>query len=52
MQYLLDNLGPGCTRRAFLGNAAAGVGTMALASLLNDGTVLAAPIRNLWPVAV
>jgi hypothetical protein len=35
MPHLTDLIGCDCTRRAFLGKAAAGIGTMALASLLN-----------------
>ena len=35
MPNLTDLIGCDCTRRAFLGRAAAGIGTMALASLLN-----------------
>ena len=42
MPNLLDMIGCDCTRRAFLGKAAAGIGTMALASLLNPGDAQAA----------
>ena len=42
MPNILDTLGTCCTRRAFLGKASAGIGTMALASLLNSGELLAA----------
>jgi hypothetical protein len=37
MPNILDTLGACCTRRAFLGKASAGIGTIALASLLDSG---------------
>ncbi len=46
MPNLLDSLGSSCTRRAFLGKAAAGIGTMALASLLNEGAAHAASVAS------
>ena len=42
MANISDLLGPCCTRRAFLGKASAGIGTMALASMLHSGQLLAA----------
>ena len=46
MPNLLDMIGCDCTRRAFLGKAAAGIGTMALASLLNPELAAASPDRK------
>jgi hypothetical protein len=43
MPNLTDLIGCDCTRRAFLGRAAAGIGTMALASLLNPELAGASP---------
>jgi len=42
MLNILDTQGTCCTRRAFLGKASAGIGAMALASLLNSGELYAA----------
>jgi hypothetical protein len=42
MSNIADFLGPSCTRRAFLGKASAGIGTMALASLLEQANLQAA----------
>jgi len=42
MLNILDTEGTCCTRRAFLGRASAGIGAMALASLLNSGELSAA----------
>jgi hypothetical protein len=47
MSNILDTLGTGLTRRAFLGRASSGLGTMALASLLQSGEVAAAPAADL-----
>jgi hypothetical protein len=47
MLHILDTLGANCTRRAFLGTASAGIGTMALASLLNAGELPAATASNM-----
>ena len=46
MPNLIDVIGCDCTRRAFLGKAAAGIGTMALASLLNPELAGASPDRK------
>ncbi len=46
MPNLTDLIGCDCTRRAFLGRAAAGIGTMALASLLNPEIAGASPDRK------
>ena len=46
MPNLTDLIGCDCTRRAFLGRAAAGIGTMALASLLNPEQSFASPDRK------
>ena len=47
MLNISDTLGACCTRRAFLGKASAGIGAMALASLLNSGEALAADPKSL-----
>src|SRR5262249_25895422 len=53
MPNLTELIGCGCTRRAFLGRAAAGIGTMALASLLNPFEAAAAsgnPLASLGEI--
>src|SRR5208283_2782247 len=47
MANISDYLGPHFTRRAFVGKTSAGIGTIALASLLNPGEATAAGSNSL-----